>query len=237
MHGLFDIHCHLIPYVDDGARNMNEAVRMLEMEYSQGVRYIIVTPHYRKEMFETPMEKILTHFLELRNVGRKMGIQLFLGCEYHVEPEIIRNLKEKERPCMASSRYVLTEFRYGTDKDQVNKYLDILLMNGYLPIVAHVERYPQVCQNWDFLEEIVQKGAFLQVNAGSILGDNGSKIKRFCRKLMKRDLLHYVGSDAHRTDVRRPILGPCADYVVRKMGKDYAEKIFIENPKQIVMRR
>ena len=98
MHGLFDIHCHLIPYVDDGARNMEEAVRMLKMEYSQGVRYIIVTPHYRKGMFETPMEKILEQFLQLRELGKKIGVQLFLGCEYHVEEDMVGSLRAKNVP-------------------------------------------------------------------------------------------------------------------------------------------
>ena len=207
MHGLFDIHCHLIPYVDDGARNMEEAVRMLKMEYSQGVRYIIVTPHYRKGMFETPMEKIM-----------------------------VSSLRAKKRPCMASSRYVLAEFGYGTDIYSMHESLDSLLKGGYLPIIAHVERYPQICQNWEFLREIVNMGAFLQVNAGSVVGVNGRTAKKFCRKLMKQDLLQFVGTDAHRIDVRRPMLSPCVDYVVRKMGKEYAKKIFIENPKKIVTR-
>ncbi len=236
MHGLFDIHCHLIPYVDDGARNMEEAVRMLKMEYSQGVRYIIVTPHYRKGMFETPMEKILEQFLQLRELGKKIGVQLFLGCEYHVEEDMVGSLRAKKRPCMASSRYVLAEFGYGTDIYSMHESLDSLLKGGYLPIIAHVERYPQICQNWEFLREIVNMGAFLQVNAGSVVGANGRTAKKFCRKLMKQDLLQFVGTDAHRIDVRRPMLSPCVDYVVRKMGKEYAKKIFIENPKKIVTR-
>ena len=79
MRGLFDIHCHLVPYVDDGARDMDEAIKMLKMEYRQGVRYIIVTPHFRRDMFETPMEQILKQFLRLREIGKKIGIQLFSG--------------------------------------------------------------------------------------------------------------------------------------------------------------
>lgn len=236
MHGLFDVHCHLIPYVDDGARNMEEAVRMLKMEYSQGVRYIIVTPHYRRGMFETPMEKVLSYFLKLREEGKKIGIQLFLGCEYHVEPDMLRKLREKERPCMASSRYVLAEYGYKTDPLFMLESLRELQGGGYLPIVAHVERYPRVCEDWDFLKELVQMGVFLQVNAGSVLGENGRAAKKFCRKLMKQDLLHYVGSDAHRVDVRRPRLGACADEVVRRMGREYAERIFVENPRKIVLR-
>ena len=80
-------------------------------------------------------------------------------------------------------------------------------------------------------------GAFIQVNAGSILGESGHGVKKFCRRLMREDLLHFVGSDAHRMDVRKPNLRPCVDYVTRVMGEDYAEEIFVENPKKIVTHR
>lgn len=236
MRGLFDIHCHLVPYVDDGARNMDEAVKMLKMEYSQGVRYIIVTPHFRRGMFETPMEKILHYFLKLRETAKKIGIQLFLGCEYHVEPGMVKVLNAKERPCMASSHYVLAEFGYEADTVFMYDQLQNLLAGGYRPIIAHIERYPNICGEWDFLKEITDLGAMIQVNAGSIVGDNGRGAKRFCRKLMKEDLLHFVGTDAHRMDIRRPMLEPCVNYIIRKMGKDYARQIFVENPKKIVIR-
>lgn len=237
MRGLFDIHCHLVPYVDDGARNMDEAVKMLKMEYSQGVRYVIVTPHYRRGMFETPMDQILTQFLKLRGISKSIGIQMFLGCEYHVEPEMVRVLRARERPCMASSPYVLAEFGYDVSTEYMREQLYMLLSNGYLPIVAHVERYGKVCRQWSFLEDIVDMGAFIQVNAGSILGESGHGVKKFCRRLMREDLLHFVGSDAHRMDVRKPNLRPCVDYVTRVMGEDYAEEIFVENPKKIVTHR
>ncbi len=236
MRGLFDIHCHLVPYVDDGARDMDEAIKMLKMEYRQGVRYIIVTPHFRRDMFETSMEQILKQFLRLREIGKKIGIQLFLGCEYHVDDGMVRMLRAKERPCMASSRYVRAEYRYDGSTEYVKESLDVLLRNGYLPIIAHIERYTDVCADWDFLEEIVDMGAFIQVNAGSIIGDGGRNVKRFCKKLMKEDLLHFVGTDAHRIDIRRPIIKPCVDYVIKKMGEDYAREIFVENPRRIVLR-
>ena len=74
------------------------------------------------------------------------------------------------------------------------------------------------------------------LNAGSIIGDGGRNVKRFCKKLMKEDLLHFVGTDAHRIDIRRPIIKPCVDYVIKKMGEDYAREIFVENPRRIVLR-
>ena len=83
--GLFDMHCHIVPAVDDGAQSVKEAFAMLQMEYDQGVRKIIVTPHFRREMFETPSEIIKKHFLVLRRLAEKIGpdLKVFLGCEFH----------------------------------------------------------------------------------------------------------------------------------------------------------
>ena len=89
--GLFDMHCHIVPAVDDGAQSVKDAFAMLQMEYDQGVRKIIVTPHFRREMFETPSEIIKKHFLVLRRLAEKIGpdFKVFLGCEFHANVEML----------------------------------------------------------------------------------------------------------------------------------------------------
>ena len=109
--GLFDMHCHIVPAVDDGAQSVKEAFAMLQMEYDQGVRKIIVTPHFRREMFETPSEIIKKHFLVLRRLAEKIGpdLKVFLGCEFHANVEMLDYLRADKVYSMAGSRYVLTE--------------------------------------------------------------------------------------------------------------------------------
>ena len=170
--GLIDIHCHIIPGVDDGAESLEDAVRMLRMEYAQGVRKIIATPHYRKQYFETPAEIIKRQFglLKRTAAAAEIDIELYLGCEFHVNMDMMEILKERETSTLAGSRYVLSEFSGNSEPSFIRERIYSLLSGGYRPVVAHVERYRAARDNISLIEEIKEMGALIQVNADNILG-------------------------------------------------------------------
>lgn len=237
MKGLYDIHCHIIPYVDDGADNIDIAIEMLELEYEEGVRSIIATPHFRMNMFETPLEKVQKEYMRLKERAKMIGedgIELYLGCEFHVNLDMVELLQSKKVPTMAGSRYVLTEFAGPADQNQIRERLYSLISSGYKPIIAHAERCSNLRGDFDFIEEIVEMGAKIQINAESIVGKGGFGMKRFCLRLMKEGFLHFVGTDAHGSSYRVPEIKNAYRYVAKKMGDDYAEEIFIFNPSQII---
>ena len=154
MKNLFDIHCHIIPGVDDGARTMEMALKMLQMEYEDGVRSIILTPHYRREMFETPKEKIERQFALLKEKSEATigsDLRLYLGCEFHANMSMVETLSSRERPTMAGSEYVLTEFSQATDFSFARERIYDLVSHGFIPIVAHVEQYPQIRKDFEKL--------------------------------------------------------------------------------------
>lgn len=237
MKNLFDIHSHILPYVDDGAKNMDMALKMIQMEYDDGVRSIILTPHFRREMFETPQENIERQFKILKEKAEEkfgMDLRLYLGCEFHANMSMVDTLLNKERPTMAESDYVLTEFSGATDFAFARERVYELVTHGFIPIIAHVERYPSIRKDMGNLETLRDIGAYLQVNAESILGEEGFAIKRFCKKMMKNDMLDFVGTDCHRTNKRVPNLGSCAEYMEKKMGREYTERILIHNPQKMI---
>ena len=229
---LVDIHCHILPGVDDGAPDMETSRAMIRHAYEQGVRYIIATPHYRPEMFEPSMKKVIRVYHELRDYAEEVGIGLRLGCEYYRNEQMIRHLDKKLRPTMLGSRYVLAEFSTNDSFVTVRNYIYELITKGYRPIVAHVERY-FCCQEPERIQELKKLGAQIQINADSVLGYEGHTIKKFCAGLMKDDLVDFIGSDAHNLEGRKMTLGKGAAYVRKKMGQDYAEEIFVDNPRQI----
>ena len=229
---LVDIHCHILPGVDDGAPDMETSRAMIRDAYEQGVRYIIATPHYRPEMFEPSMKKVIRVYHELRDYAEEVGIGLRLGCEYYRNEQMIRHLDKKLRPTMLGSRYVLTEFSTNDSFVTVRNYIYELITKGYRPIVAHVERY-FCCQEPERIQELKKLGAQIQINADSVLGYEGHTIKKFCAGLMKEALVDFIGSDAHNLEGRKMNLGKCATYVRKKMGQDYAEEIFVDNPRRI----
>ena len=218
MKGLYDIHCHILPGVDDGARNTEESLWMLNKEYNEGVRHVILTPHFRYDMFEPHLNIVTRQFMQLRraamNIGEE-GMRLYLGCELHSSMDMVECLKKGRRLTMAGSRYVLVEFSNGDEKKYIEERVRSLLMNGYIPIIAHVERYKATRNDIGFLTELKQMGAYIQVNADTISGQDGFGARTFAKKVMKQGLLDFVGSDGHRKTERIPEIGKC----VAKMEK------------------
>ena len=234
MRDLYDIHCHVLPGVDDGAKNMDIALALIEKEIEAGVETIILTPHFRKEMFEPDMEDIWNAYDELLYETRYKNIRLYLGCEFHANMEMVETLDNELRPTLADSRYVLTEFAHNSTRAFMKERADALLMSGYRPIIAHIERYRATRKDFDLIEDLIEMGCEVQVNADAIIGRDGLGAQRFCKKLMQEDMLHYVGSDTHNLRGRAPHLGECCEYLKKHMGRLYTSRIMRDNPSKIV---
>ena len=235
MTGLYDIHCHLLPGVDDGAKSLEESKWLLRKEYEDGVRNIIVTPHFRYKMFEPSLETVKRQFLRLQQAAEEVAgdLTLYLGCELHSSMDMVSCLRKGERLTMAGSRYVLVEFSYGDEKAYIKERVQQLKLNGYNPIVAHEERYKATRGDLHFVDELKDLGAYIQVNADTISGKDGFGVKRFAKKLMKQDLLDFVGTDGHRKTERTPDMGKCYLQMVKTMGEDYTREILVKNPRKI----
>lgn len=240
MRGIVDIHCHILPNVDDGADGEKEAVQLLKSEYVNGVSDVILTPHYRRGIFETPEDVIEKQFQKLeRYVAARMEgkINIYLGCEYHRDSQMVSDLNMGKRPTLANSQYVLVEFSSVHGYSVLRKQIYDLVNAGYIPIIAHIERYGCLVNEPSLIEELIALGAEVQVTAGAVLGADGWTIKWFCRKLLKKQIVHYIASDAHNMNTRPVDLGKCAELVEKKYGKPYARKVFIENPRKIIQGR
>lgn len=233
---LIDIHCHILPKVDDGPDSVEESLKILKDMRRQGIKHIIVTPHYRPEMFEPSMKRVIYSYRHLRDIAYDMGVSMSLGCEYYRNEQIIEHMDNRKRPAMAGSRYVLVEFSMNDLFPTIRNYVYEVITHGYQPIIAHVERY-FCCQKMEKIQELKNMGALVQVNAGSVLGEEGWKLKKFCLDLMKKDLVDFVASDTHNTSDRKLNLKKCASFVTKKMGKQYAERIFFNNPLNILKNR
>lgn len=236
MQGLIDMHCHIIPGVDDGAQNMEMAARMLQMEYRNGVSAVILTPHYRKGMFETPQHVIDGQFEKLyRMTARaRRGVQVYLGCEYHTNQGMVQDLRSGRRPTLAGSGYVLVEFSSAHGYAVIRNQVYELIAAGYRPIIAHAERYPCLVKEPALVEELCDLGAEIQLTSGCVLGEDGWRLKWFCNRLLKEKKVQYVASDAHDLRQRIPNLQKCAIYLEKKFGRRFAEQILIRNPQKII---
>lgn len=233
---LIDIHCHILPKVDDGPESVTESIKILKEMKKQGILNVIVTPHYRPEMFEPSMKRVIYSYRHLRDIAYDMGISMSLGCEYYRNEKLIEHMDNRMRPTMAGGRYILVEFSMNDLFPTIRNYVYEILTHGYKPIIAHAERY-FCCQNLDRIRELREMGALIQLNAGSVIGEEGWKIKKFCLELMKKDLVDFIASDTHNIGDRKLNLKKSASYVLNKMGKQYAERIFFNNPLNVLKNR
>lgn len=230
-----DVHCHILPCVDDGASSMQEAVAMLQMEYRQGVGTVLLTPHYRRGYFETSRQTVREQFARLCRIMAQdiPDMQLYLGCELYRQNEMGRLLESDSSYCIAGTKYVLIEFMPGDLADTIWRCVGELLIDGYRPVIAHAERY-RALRDVKFIRRLVDSGVYIQMNAGSILGECGWSTKHFCSRLLKEGYVHLIGSDAHHTDRRMPCIGPCAEYLRKKLGEREMERLLTENPRAML---
>lgn len=231
-----DLHCHILPYVDDGAFRTKESERLLDMLYFQGARSICVTPHLRHRMFETPDEEILVQFDELQAYAaqRSYPVHLFLSREYHCDTRLQACLESGTVRPLGEGNSILIEFSQLHDFATILEWVARVRTNGYQPLIAHVERYPGLDGSLDRASELIQNGALLQMNASSVLGREGLRQARWSKKLLKESLIHVIASDAHDPMERPPLLDACHRYLRKKVGDAYADALMRDNPMQII---
>lgn len=189
MTGYWDIHNHILPGVDDGSGCMRETMEMLEEEYRQGVRHIVFTPHYRRDMFAIPREEIQTVYARVCKMAadRFPEMEFYLGCEYYIHSDAsVERLRGNPKYYMAGSRTVLMEFAYEASYAWIMQTVSEVRQMGLQPVLAHAERYECLYKGRDRVAELKTQGAYIQINCESILGKCGRKAKHFC---MKHNLL------------------------------------------------
>ncbi len=233
---LADLHCHLMPYVDDGAYDRDECLALLQMEAEQGVSSICLTPHLRADMFETPDEEILRHFAEVTELAEEAALPLELchSREYHFDRIFRELLRNRQIRPLGAGRTVLVEFGGRHSREDILDAVKLVTDADYVPLIAHVERYAPLHQDWSFACELREQGALLQLNAGSVLGQEGLRQRLLCRKLLQKDLVTVIASDAHDVKIRAPQLRQCAEHLEHKYGLRAAKLLLSGNPKAIL---
>ena len=237
--GFVDIHTHILPNVDDGAQDLNEALDMVRLAWENGTHTIVLTPHYRGTFKKNTPEELRNAFDKFAHAVHEdlPEMQLVLGQEAHYQTELSERIEHGRVLTMADSEYVLLEFRSNALRTEVIRGTMDLIRSGYTPIIAHVERYQAFCKDFSLVDEVLSHGALIQLNADSVMGAHGFWIKHFCAKVLKQGKAHFIASDAHDTKMRTPVLEKCFSYVTRKYGEEYAERLFYRNAHIVIDRK
>lgn len=220
-----DLHCHILPGIDDGAKNAEVSLELLHREIQDGVKNIALTSHFNSERITVEqflqMRRAAYDTLQAALESQPLDIRLKLGAEVYFSPKLCD--LELEKLCMEGTAYVLIELPTTHRPHFIRETFSNLQARGMIPIVAHVERYPYVLENPQLLYQWVAAGAYAQINATSLL--KGGKTAKQLLQFIKWDLVHVVATDTHSLDKRPPRLGEAMDYIAHKLGTDTAEML------------
>ena len=233
---MIDIHCHILPEVDDGSRSLNESIEMAMIAKEQGITKIVNTSHYHPNFEYKKGEELLKELEDFNNVLKEnmIDIEVVIGNEIYYTKDLIKEIDELDFYTLNNSRYILIELPpTNFPKDLCNIVYELKEKN-YIPVFAHVERYREVQENPELIYEVINAGAIIQVNSHSILGKSGKELQKVCNTLLNRNMVHVVGTDAHSSKRRTPIFLDAYKYVSEKYSKEMADDLFIKNNNAII---
>ncbi|CAH0194872.1 Tyrosine-protein phosphatase YwqE [Peribacillus sp. Bi96] len=201
---MIDIHSHILPEVDDGAGNIQDSIEMARKAVEQGITDIIATPHYIKGKYENDKEKVEEETRKLNQVLDEMEIPLKVwpGQEIRISDELMDDYDNNKIMGLNDSRYILLELPSNHVPRYTERLIYDLQMKRMTPIIAHPERNLEIIKNPQLLKELIWKGAYSQITAGSITGKFGWRTKRFSKFLVHSGLSHFIASDAHNVGNR-----------------------------------
>ena len=194
---MIDIHSHIIPNVDDGARSVEETFNILKEAQEAGFTDVILTSHFLLNYYETNAQELIFWKEKLQEVLKKQGtkINLHSGMEIYITNQMEELLENKKILTLANSRYMLIELPLATNVKYFDYVVYYLEAKGIKPIIAHPERYKCVQKDPDIVEEYIEKGCLIQCNYGSIVNLYGREAEKTIKTILKKNQVHFLGSD------------------------------------------
>lgn len=230
---MVDIHCHILPGVDDGAKSWDMALEMCRLAQQDGTRHIVATPH-ANDSYAYNRQELLASLDELqRRVGDLLTFSL--GCDFHLSYKNVEDaLAHPRRYTIGKGLYLLVEFSDYGIPPQISDSLFRLRLTGIIPVITHPERNPVLQRDLQRVLEWVHEGCLVQVTASALTGFWGDSARRSAHWLLEHRCVHVLASDAHDHTHRTPILSVARDRVGKRFGIEVARALVEENPHAIV---
>lgn len=238
---MIDLHCHILPGVDDGARTLGEAVEMCRMAAADGCETLVATPHQRRGSWWNDDREHLARLAE--DLQRALGPSptVLLGGEVHVDTQLLSEVERLPQGGgilpLAGSRYLLIEFGSTGTEGEAAHLVHELTVAGWTPIVAHPEFIPWLADDPRLVARLVSQGALTQVTAMSVSGDFGRGPQQDALDLIDAGLVHFVASDSHGPRRRPPGLSRACRTIASRWGDETARRLSVDNPRAVIENR
>jgi len=233
---MIDLHSHLLPGIDDGAPNLEDALAMARQAVADGTTVLACTPHIYPGLFPNTPEIIAeaTRKLSQALKDNAIPLELVYGADIQIIPELVSQLRSGELPTLNHTRYFLFEPPHHVPNTAMLELVHNSVAAGYVPIITHPERLSYAFAKYREFAEAVASGAWLQLTGNAITGHFGPDIAKLSERFLRDGLVHIVASDAHDVRHRPPVLSHAYERCVALVGETEAQQLFVQRPRAIL---
>jgi protein-tyrosine phosphatase len=233
---MLDLHCHILPGIDDGASDLEMSLAMARVAVDDGIRTIACTPHIYPGLYENTASGIRAAIksLQIELDRRSLPLRLVEGADVHLDPGLAAAIKAGRVPTLAGSRYLLLEPPHHVAPPRFQDSVFELMIAGFVPVITHPERLTWIEDHYAIFAALVDGGAWMQLTAGSITGRFGRRPKYWSERMLDEGLVHIVATDSHHPEKRPPLLAEGRDAVAARLGSSEAEQMVVTRPQGIV---
>ena len=235
---MIDIHCHLLPAVDDGQTQITDCLEAMKQAAADGVTDMILTPHYIKSSKYAVNNFKKCQILQLLEIGKKnhgIKMNLYLGNENYIHKDLANLLDHGEIMSLNGSRYILVELPVNVEDKSAKQTFYDLVTRGYIPVLAHPERYHYIQKNPEKVDEYLELGCLMQGDYQSLFGKYGRKAKKTLKYLIKENRIHFLASDTHKSTDRYNLKLAYKKVARIAQDKSTATRLFEDNPRKVLL--
>lgn len=238
MDNYIDIHSHALHGIDDGSKTIEESIEIIKEYKQMGFSDIILTPHYIEDTkYTSKNNEKIKKINELKTLIKKenIDINLHIGNEVYITDNILKLIKKDEISTLANNKYILIELPMNNEITNLKEIIFNLLSNNITPIIAHPERYSTIQNNLSYAQELVDQGVLLQSNYASIIGIYGKQAQKTVKKLLKNNLIYFLGTDIHKPNSKIYInIKKIRKKITKLIGQDKFNQLTKINPETII---
>ncbi len=227
---MIDIHCHILPGIDDGPKDIQESINMAKIAARDGITKIVATPHINNILHPVASIRSSIAFLNKRLSELDIQVEILQGADVNA----MLDVSLLKGYTINNTQYILIEFPHSHLPSSMKEVLFKMMIKGYRPIMTHPERNGSVLKDPRVLFELIDGGVLAQITADSIIGTFGVDIQECARYLLKRDMISFIATDAHSSSHRRPILSKGLKMAEEIIGKENALKLVTINPEAVL---
>ena len=236
---MIDLHSHILPSIDDGAKNIDETMKLLKEAQEAGFESVVATSHYREGYYETGIKEreLLLQAIYQKFRQYNINLDLYLGNEIYISENIIKLLEECKASTINDTSYVLFEMPLNSEPQYLYDIAYEMVQYKLVPILAHPERYSYVCQDTELVNDLIDLGVLMQANYASITGYYGEKAQIMVKKLLENNLIHFLASDVHKPNTIYPKIPEILPQIEEIIGEEKLNKLTTENPKLVLQNK